>query len=160
MFHAKYKYPPSVRQICTALELSSPATVHVHINHLVDKGYIKRSKDGNRAIELLVPNEFDDKNRNIINVPLLGKYIETSPEDIFEMPSEYLTVPSYVTGRKKNVFAFKVIDDSMINRSIQMGDVVIAERIDYAKNGDIVIAMIDEHNITIKTYYKEDIVIN
>ena len=53
-FHADNKYPPSIRQICSAINLSSPATVHVHINHLVDKGYIKRSKEGNRALELLV----------------------------------------------------------------------------------------------------------
>ena len=58
-FQAENKYPPSVRQICSALELRSPATVHAHIQNIIDKGYLKRSKQGNHLIELLVPNEFE-----------------------------------------------------------------------------------------------------
>ena len=88
-FHADNKYPPSIRQICSAINLSSPATVHVHINHLVDKGYIKRSKEGNRALELLVENEYDTRSDEVVNVPLLGKVTAGSPIEAIETPNEF-----------------------------------------------------------------------
>ena len=117
-FHADNKYPPSIRQICSAINLSSPATVHVHINHLVDKGYIKRSKEGNKALELLVPNEYETKGEDVVNVPLLGKITAGSPIEAIEVPNEFFTLPSYLIPKQKEVFTLKVDGESMINKGI------------------------------------------
>ncbi len=154
-FHAENKYPPSIRQICSAINLSSPATVHVHINHLVDKGYIKRSKEGNRALELLVENEYDTRSEEVINVPLLGKITAGSPIEAIEVPNEFFSLPSYLIPKQKEVFTLKVDGESMINKGIFDEDIVIVERTETAKNGDVVVAMNDENEVTLKTFYKE-----
>ena len=154
-FHAENKYPPSIRQICGAINLSSPATVHVHINHLVDKGYIKRSKEGNRALELLVENEYDTRSEEVVNVPLLGKVTAGSPIEAIEMPNEFFSLPSYLIPKQKEVFTLKVDGESMINKGILSDDIVIVERTETAKNGDMVVAMNDDNEVTLKTFYKE-----
>ena len=154
-FHAENKYPPSIRQICSAINLSSPATVHVHINHLVDKGFIKRSKEGNRALELLVENEYDTRSEEVVNVPLLGKVTAGSPIEAIEMPNEFFSLPSYLIPKQKEVFTLKVDGESMINKGILSDDIVILERTESAKNGDMVVAMNDENEVTLKTFYKE-----
>ena len=155
-FHAEYKYPPSIRQICSAINLSSPATVHVHINHLVDKGFIKRSKEGNRAMELLVPNEYEDHGEDVVNVPLLGKVTAGSPIEAIEMPDEYFSLPAYLIPPKKEVFTLRVQGTSMIEAGIHDGDIVIVQKQDTARNGEIVVAMTDDNEVTLKTFYKED----
>ena len=155
-FHADNKYPPSIRQICSAINLSSPATVHVHINHLVDKGYIKRSKEGNRALELLVENEYDTRSDEVVNVPLLGKVTAGSPIEAIEMPDEFFSLPSYLIPKQKEVFTLKVDGESMINKGIFSDDIVIVERTETAKNGDMVVAMNDDNEVTLKTFYKEN----
>lgn len=155
-FHAENKYPPSIRQICSAINLSSPATVHVHINHLVDKGFIKRSKEGNRALELLVENEYDTRSEEVVNVPLLGKITAGSPIEAIEMPNEFFSLPSYLIPKQKEVFTLKVDGESMINKGILSDDIVIVERTEVAKNGDMVVAMNDDNEVTLKTFYKED----
>ena len=154
-FHAENKYPPSIRQICGAINLSSPATVHVHINHLVDKGFIKRSKEGNRALELLVENEYDTRSEEVVNVPLLGKVTAGSPIEAIEMPNEFFSLPSYLIPKQKEVFTLKVDGESMINKGILSDDIVIVERTESAKNGDMVVAMNDDNEVTLKTFYKE-----
>jgi len=154
-FHADNKYPPSIRQICSAINLSSPATVHVHINHLVDKGFIKRSKEGNRALELLVENEYDTRGEDVVNVPLLGKVTAGSPIEAIEMPNEFFSLPAYLIPKQKEVFTLKVDGESMINKGIFSDDIVIVERTETAKNGDMVVAMNDNNEVTLKTFYKE-----
>ena len=154
-FHAENKYPPSIRQICSAINLSSPATVHVHINHLVDKGFIKRSKEGNRALELLVENEYDTRSEEVVNVPLLGKVTAGSPIEAIEMPDEFFSLPSYLVPEQKEVFVLKVDGESMINKGIFSDDIVIIERCESANNGDMVVAMNDDNEVTLKTFYKE-----
>ena len=154
-FHAENKYPPSIRQICSAIDLSSPATVHVHVNHLVEKGYIKRSAEGNRAMELLVPNEYEDRGKDVVSVPLLGKVTAGSPIEAIEMPNESFSLPSYLIPKKKEVFTLRVDGESMINKGILSDDIVIVERTRDAKNGDMVVAMNDNNEVTLKTFYKE-----
>ncbi len=154
-FHAENKYPPSIRQICSAIDLSSPATVHVHVNHLVEKGFIKRSKEGNRAMELLVPNEYEDAGKDVVNVPLLGKVTAGSPIEAIEVPNELFSLPSYLIPKKKEVFTLKVDGESMINKGILSDDIVIVERTREARNGDMVVAMNDNNEVTLKTFYKE-----
>lgn len=155
-FQAENKYPPSVRQICSALELRSPATVHAHIQNIIDKGYLKRSKQGNHLIELLVPNEFEMHNENIVSVPLLGKVTAGSPIEAIEVPNEFFSLPTYLIPKHKEVFTLEVSGDSMINAGIFDGDIIIVERCNTAKNGEKVVAMNDENEVTLKTFYKEN----
>lgn len=154
-FHAKYKYPPSVRQIGAEIGINSPATIHVHINELIKKGYIRRSQFGNKAIELLVPNEYDTKSDEVINVALLGKVTAGNPIEAIETPNELFSLPTYLVPKKKDVFTLKVDGDSMINAGIHSGDIVIVERCENAKNGEIVVAMNNDNEVTLKKFYKE-----
>lgn len=155
-FQAENKYPPSVRQICSALKLRSPATVHAHIQNIIDKGYLKRSKQGNHLIELLVPNEFEMHNEDIVSVPLLGKVTAGTPIEAIEMPNEFFSLPTYLIPKHKEVFTLEVSGDSMINAGIFDGDIIIVERCNTAKNGEKVVAMNDENEVTLKTFYKEN----
>lgn len=148
-------YPPTVREIGRALGVSSPATIHAHLTNLADKGFIKKEETKNRAIELLVENEFAPKNENVIDVPLLGKITAGSPIEAIEQPDEYFSLPAYLLPNNKEVFTLKVSGNSMINAGIFDGDVVIVERKNTARNGEIVVAMTDENEVTLKTFYKE-----
>ena len=155
LFSAKNKYPPSVREICLGLDTSSPATIHVHIKKLIENGYLKRSKNSNHQLQILVNNEYENINNDITNVPLLGKITAGTPIEAIEMPDEYFALPSYLIPQKKEVFTLKVDGDSMINAGIFSGDIVIVERCNTAKNGEIVVAMNDDNEVTLKTFYKE-----
>ena len=148
-------YPPTVREIGKDLGVSSPATIHTHLNNLESKGFIKKEETKNRAIELLVDNEFDTKQENSIEVPLLGKITAGSPIEAIERPDEYFSLPAYLIPRNKEVFTLLVNGESMINAGILDGDIVIVERTSTARNGEIVVAMTDENEVTLKTFYKE-----
>ena len=87
-------YPPTVREIGEALDVSSPATIHAHLQNLEEKGWIKKQGSKNRAIELLVENEFEPKNENVVEVPLLGKITAGSPIEAIEQPDEYFSLPT------------------------------------------------------------------
>lgn len=155
-FIVKKGYPPTVREIGEALGLSSPATTHSHITQLKNKGYIRNIESKNRAIELLVDNEFLTKNDNIVEVPLLGKITAGSPIEAIENPNEYFSLPAYLIPREKEVFTLKVSGESMIEAGIYDGDVVVVQRQNVAKNGEIVVAMTSENEVTLKTFYKEN----
>lgn len=155
-FMAEHGYPPTVREICKELGLTSPATVFSHLQHLENKGYIKKGGNKNRAIELLVDNELINKNENIIDVPLLGKITAGNPIEAIERPDEYFSLPAYLIPKQKEVFTLKVSGESMINAGIFDGDIVVVERCNTARNGEIVVAMTDENEVTLKTFYKED----
>jgi len=148
-------YPPTVREIGKDLGVSSPATIHTHLNNLESKGFIKKEETKNRAIELLVDNEFDTKQENSVEVPLLGKITAGSPIEAIERPDEYFSLPAYLIPRNKEVFTLLVNGESMINAGILDGDIVIVERTNTARNGEIVVAMTDENEVTLKTFYKE-----
>ena len=155
-FMVSHGYPPTVREIGEALGLSSPATTHSHLKGLEEKGYIRKNGSKNRAIELLVDNEYAKKNEDIVEVPLLGKITAGNPIEAIENPGEYFSLPAYLIPKQKEVFTLKVSGESMINAGIYDGDIVIVERCNTARNGEIVVAMTDENEVTLKTFYKED----
>ena len=155
-FMVSHGYPPTVREIGEALGLSSPATTHSHLKGLEEKGYIRKNGSKNRAIELLVDNEYAKKNEDIVEVPLLGKITAGNPIEAIENPGEYFSLPAYLIPNQKEVFTLKVSGESMINAGIYDGDIVIVERCNTARNGEIVVAMTDENEVTLKTFYKED----
>ena len=155
-FMVSHGYPPTVREIGEALGLSSPATTHSHLKGLEEKGYIRKNGSKNRAIELLVDNEYAKKNEEIVEVPLLGKITAGNPIEAIENPGEYFSLPAYLIPKQKEVFTLKVSGESMIYAGIYDGDIVIVERCNTARNGEIVVAMTDENEVTLKTFYKED----
>ena len=149
-------YPPTVREIATNIGVSSPATVQAHLDSLANKGYIKKGSNKNRTIELMVDNEFIPKNEDVIEVPLLGKITAGNPIEAIQNPNEYFSLPAYLVPKDKEVFTLNVSGDSMINAGILDGDIVIVERRNTARNGEIVVAMTEDNEVTLKTFYKED----
>jgi repressor LexA len=148
-------YPPTVREIAKELDVSSPATVQAHLDRLADKGYIKKGSNKNRTIELMVDNEFKQNNDSVVDVPLLGKITAGSPIEAIENPDEYFSLPSYLIPKDRDVFTLVVSGESMIEAGILDGDIVIVEKRNTARNGEIVVAMTDENEVTLKTFYKE-----
>ncbi len=148
-------FAPTVRELCKEMDLNSTATVQVHLNNLEKKGYIKKEESKNRTIEILVKNEYENKNELIVDVPLLGKITAGNPIEAIEVPNEYFSLPAYLIPNNKDVFTLLVDGESMINAGILDGDIVIVERKNTANNGEIVVAMTDEGEVTLKTFYKE-----
>ena len=155
VYVANHGYPPTVREIAKKLKVNSPATIHSHLNKLAEKKYIKKDDSKNRAIELLVDNEYLNKNESIVSIPLLGKIKAGLPIEAIENPNDFFDVPSYLIPKNKEVYALNVSGDSMINIGIYDNDIVLIEKQNIARNGDIVVAMNDENEVTLKTFYKE-----
>ncbi|MGB7604420.1 MAG: transcriptional repressor LexA [Lutisporaceae bacterium] len=149
----KKGYPPSVREICDAVELKSTSTVHGHLERLEKKGFIRRDPTKPRAIEVLDSNSGISFRREMVELPVVGKVAAGVPilaeeniEDTFPVPIEFIG--------NSSAFMLIVKGDSMINAGIFDGDYVIVRQQSIAKNGDIVVALINDE-ATVKTYYKE-----
>lgn len=153
---AENGYPPTVREIGKLTNLSSPATIHFHIEKLAEKGYIKKDSTKNRTLELLVPNEYLEQNDDVIKVPLLGKVTAGTPIEAIETPDEVFSLPRELIPKNKEIFTLKVSGESMINVGIYDKDILIVERTNIAKNGDTVVAMNEDNEATVKTFYKEN----
>ena len=149
-------YPPTVREIATSIGVSSPATVQAHLDSLANKGYIKKGSNKNRTIELMVENEYIPKNEDVVEVPLLGKITAGNPIEAIENPNEFFSLPAYLIPKDKEVFTLNVSGESMINAGILDDDIVIVERRNDCRNGDIIVAMTDENEVTLKRFFKED----
>ena len=154
-FYAENKYTPSIRQICSHFKLKSSATVKVHIDGIIEKGFLKRNYKNPRYLEIMVPNEFEHINEEIVEVPLLGKVTAGNPIEAIEIPNEYFKIPTSMVPKGKEIFTLRVNGDSMINIGIHDNDIVIIERKNTANNGDIVVAMNEDNEVTLKTFYKE-----
>ena len=150
---AKHGYPPTVREIGKALGLNSPATIQSHISSLENKGYIRKTNSKYRSLEIVGNNEY--VNEDIVQVPLLGKITAGSPIEAIEMPNEFFSLPAYLIPKKEEIFTLRVSGESMINAGIFDNDIVIVQRQSIAQNGDIVVAMTEENEVTLKTFYKE-----
>ena len=153
---AKNGYPPTVREIGEEANLSSPATIHFHLKKLEEKGYIKKDDNKNSTIEILVPNEYLEKNESVVDVPLLGKVTAGTPIEAIETPDEFFSLPISLVNNKNEVFTLKVSGESMINVGIFDGDILIVEKRNTARNGETVVAMNSEGEATVKTFYKEN----
>lgn len=151
----EHGFPPSTREIGAALGLSSPATVHTHLKKLEDAGCIRKTDSKFRTIEIVGENEFAQKNEELVKVPLLGKVACGNPIEAIESPDEWFTLPASLIPRREEVFTLKCTGESMINVGIYDGDIVIVQKQKVARNGDLVVAMTDEGEVTLKTFYKE-----
>ena len=154
-FIAEKGYAPTIRELCKLCNLSSTATMFVHLKNLSTKGYITQTESKFRTIELNVPNEFDKNQDSIVSIPLLGKVAAGNPIEAIENPDEYFSLPKELVPKNNEVFALKVSGESMINAGIFDGDIVIVQREKNANNGEIVVAMTDENEVTLKRIKKE-----
>ncbi len=146
-------YPPAVREICEAVKLKSTSSVHSHLETLEKNGYIRRDPSKPRAIEI-IDDEFNLTRRELVNVPIVGTITAGQPilavqniDSYFPIPSEYMP--------NEETFMLMVKGDSMINVGIFNGDKILVQRQSHAKNGDFVVALIEDE-VTVKTFYKEN----
>lgn len=148
-------YPPSVREIGEAVGLASSSTVHGHLERLEKKGLIRRDPTKPRAIEITDGDDsFSQFPQSITRVPLIGKVTAGEPILATENIEEYFPLPSHIVA-DHTVFMLSVSGDSMIEAGILDGDYVIVRQQQTANNGDIVVAMTEEDEATVKTFYRE-----
>lgn len=146
-------YPPTVRDICEAVHLKSTSSVHAHLETLEKNGYIKRDPTKPRAIEIIDDN-FNLTRREVVNVPIVGRVAAGEPILAVENVDSYFPVPAEYMPNAQT-FMLKVKGESMINAGIFDGDSILVEQQSTAKNGDMVVALVDD-SATVKTFYKED----
>lgn len=146
-------YPPSVREIGEAVGLSSSSTVHSHLNKLESLGFIKRDPTKPRAIDVL--DEAPWRQKTVIPVSLVGLVTAGQPILAVENIEETYPLPAELVGSEDSVFMLSVKGDSMINAGILDGDYLLIRQQDNASNGDIVVALIDNEEATVKRFFKE-----
>lgn len=144
-------YPPSVREICAAVGLSSTSTVHGHLERLEKKGLIRRDLTKPRAIELVKENLI---RKEMVDIPIVGKIAAGLPILAVENIEDTFSLPFNFIRSNKELFMLNVTGESMIEAGIHDGDLVILEKTSYAENGDIVVALI-ENEATLKRFFKE-----
>lgn len=145
-------YPPAVREICEAVKLKSTSSVHSHLETLEKNGYIRRDPAKPRAIEI-VDDNFNLTRREIVNVPIVGTVTAGQPILAVENIESYFPIPmDYMPNQE--TFMLKVKGESMINAGIFDGDTILVQKQAHAKNGDFVVALIED-SVTVKTFYKE-----
>lgn len=144
---------PTLRQIADAMGVSSLATVHEHLETLEEKKLIKRRHGKTRGIELV-----DDEigiSPDGIDVPILGFIAAGAPIEPFTDPNATMSVPANFSSGKKRVYVLKVKGESMIEDQIRDGDYVVVEQSEEARDGDIVVALLDNGMATLKRFFKE-----
>ena len=145
-------YPPSVRDICEAVDLKSTSSVHSHLETLEKNGYIRRDPTKPRAIEIIDDN-FNLVRREVVNVPIVGRVAAGQPILAVENVESYFPIPMEFMPNEQ-CFMLKVQGDSMINAGIFDGDTILVEQRQTARNGDMVVALVDD-SATVKTFYQE-----
>ncbi|GLX68130.1 transcriptional repressor LexA [Paenibacillus glycanilyticus] len=148
-------YPPSVREIGEAVGLASSSTVHGHLDRLEKKGLIRRDPTKPRAIEILDQEGVDGIILpSVAQVPIVGKVTAGMPITATENIEDYFPIAAHFVGDDE-VFILNVVGDSMIEAGIHNGDYVMVRQQQTANNGDIVVAMTEDDEATVKTFYKE-----
>ena len=145
-------YPPAVRDICEAVKLKSTSSVHSHLETLEKNGYIRRDPTKPRAIEIIDDN-FNLTRREVVNVPMVGRVAAGEPILAVENVDAYFPIPTEFMPNAES-FMLKVKGESMINAGIFDGDNILVEKQSTARNGDMVVALVDD-SATVKTFYKE-----
>ncbi len=148
----KKGYPPSVREIGEAVGLKSPSTVHMHLNKLEQFGAIRRESEKNRAIDVVGSSPM--RNVSMLPVPLVGRVTAGQPILAVENIEETYPLPTDLVGHE-SVFMLKVDGESMIQAGIFDGDFIIVRDQDVARNGDIVVALVDGEEATVKRFFHE-----
>lgn len=151
MYIKDYGYAPSIREIADELGVSSPATVKQHLEGLVSKGYLRKTNASMRNVE---PTKKVWQLSKSFDLPLVGLITAGQPIEALEDKTETVAVPAELV-QSDNTYVLQVKGDSMIDDGIHDGDYVIVERSFYPKNGDVVVALLDNEYATLKRYYRE-----
>lgn len=158
----KKGYPPAVREICEAVHLKSTSSVHAHLETLEKNGFIRRDPTKPRAIEI-TDDEFQsartealygNTSSEMVNIPVVGTVAAGQPILAQENIESYFPMPVHMVPNAET-FVLKVKGESMINVGIFDGDSIFVEKCDTAKNGDLVVALVED-SATVKTFYKEN----
>lgn len=168
----KKGYPPTVREICSALNIKSTSTAHKDITSLVKQGYIKKDPSKPRALMIVDTNSADSSTESqhsgqtaqdsvthaeVVDIPIIGRIAAGTPILATQNVEDSFPVPARFLGTRPN-FMLTVKGESMIEAGIMDGDYILVEQQNTANNGDIVVAMVDgfESEATVKTFYKEE----
>lgn len=146
-------FPPTVRDICDAVNLKSTSSVHSHLETLERNGYIRRDPTKPRTIEI-VDDNFNLTRRELVNVPVVGRVAAGEPILAVENVESYFPIPAEFMPNSQT-FMLNVKGESMINAGILDGDQILVQQQPTAENGEIVVALVDD-SATVKTFYKED----
>ena len=147
-------YPPTVREICERVKLKSTSSVHSHLESLEKNGYIKRDPTKPRAIEIC-DDSFNMVRTEMVSIPIVGQVAAGLPILAEQNIDSYFPIPAEMCPKGGETFILNVKGDSMINAGIYSGDKIFVQTCNTAKNGDQVVALIDD-SATVKTFYKED----
>ena len=146
-------YPPAGREICEAVHLKSPSSVHSHLETMEKNGYIRRDPTKPRAIEIIDDN-FNLTRRELVNVPIVGTVTAGEPILAVENIEGYFPIsPEFL--KNKQTFMLKVKGESMINAGIFSGDYILVEETPTASDGEIIVALVED-SVTVKRFYKEE----
>lgn len=146
-------YPPTVRELCDAVNLKSTSSIHAHLESLEKNGYIRRDPSKPRAIEI-VDDSFNLTRREIVNVPVVGRVAAGQPLLAVQNIENYFPIPAEFMPREET-FMLRVKGESMINAGILDGDIILVKKQSTARNGDMVVALVDD-SATVKTFYREN----
>lgn len=153
---SKKGYPPSVREIAAAVGLASSSTVHGHLARIESKGYIRRDPTKPRAIEVLDQSIEGSVPRDGVRyAPVIGKVTAGIPITAVENIEEFIPLPSSSSAPDDNIFVLVIQGESMIEAGILNEDMVIVKQQSTAQNGEIVVAMTEENEATVKRFFKE-----
>ena len=158
-------FPPAVREICEGVGLKSTSSVHAHLESLEKNGYIRRDPSKPRALNIVddVPNADGFKKdgverTDVVDIPIVGSIAAGTPILAEQNIEESFPLPARYVSKGADNFMLKVKGESMVEAGIMDGDLILVEQQNTARNGDIVVAMIDgfESEATVKTFYRED----
>lgn len=157
-FQQKFGYSPTLREIAEGVGLKSPATIHEHIEVLMQKGYLRRQDGLKRGIEILDSNfakGLIPTSEPVMEIPFMGFIAAGAPLEPHTDPNASFRVAASMISGKRPAFVLQVRGNSMIDDGIFDGDYVLIEHVEEAQNGDIVIALVDNGLATLKRFYKE-----
>ena len=146
-FVKKKKYPPTLEEICSGLKLSAVSTAHQHIEALAEKGYLKKADNNARSIDVSEPE-------TMIKIPLLGTIAAGEPIEVIQQ-NEFIAVPKTKLPTHGEIYALRVIGNSMIDENVNDGDIVLVKHQSTAENGQKIVALINNQETTLKKFYKE-----
>lgn len=149
----KKGYPPTVRDICSAVNLKSTSSVHSHLETLEKNGFIRRDPTKPRAIEIL-DEDFYNTRCDVASVPVVGRVAAGEPILAVENVDTYFPLPTDMLSNRET-FMLVVKGESMINMGIFDGDYIVVEQTNVANNGDVVVALVDD-SATVKRFFKEN----
>ncbi len=158
----QHEVPPSFDEMRDALGLASKSGVHRLVSGLEERGYIRRLANRARAIEILKPaagagsvvTRSVEAANNLVSLPLLGRIAAGTPIEALSDPTNHLEIPASMVGSGEH-FALEIVGDSMIGAGILDGDTVVIQRAETARHGEIVVALINQQEATLKTLLKE-----